>query len=64
MTVNQILVEMLRADRAMREKFLKEHAADSSGHCPLCPAGGSSSGRMLAPCNLLLAAEAAQRGKV
>ena len=64
MTVNEILVAMLRADPTMLEKFLTEHAPDAAGRCPQCKAGGNSSGRMLSPCNLLLAAEAAKRGKV
>jgi hypothetical protein len=42
------------------KKILREHAADVSGHCPRCPAGASSSGKVIAPCTLFLAAQAAE----
>jgi hypothetical protein len=63
-TADGILVVMLRADAKMRAKLLKEHAADSAGRCPKCLAGGNSSGRVMAPCSLYLAAYKAEHGKV
>lgn len=42
-------------------KLLDEHQTDLSGHCPRCPSGGSSSGRVVGPCSLFLAAVAASK---
>lgn len=42
-------------------KLLAEHVPDASGHCPRCPAGASTTGKVKGPCTLFLAAEAAQK---
>jgi hypothetical protein len=41
-------------------RLLAEHTPDGAGRCPVCHADGASSGRVKAPCALLLAARAAQ----
>jgi hypothetical protein len=43
------------------KKLLREHAPDTSGHCPKCPAGASTSGKVKSPCTLYLAAQAAEK---
>lgn len=53
------LVVMLRADPVQRARLLREHAPDATGRCPKCRAGADSSGFQMAPCRLLVAAEAA-----
>ena len=54
------LVRLIRGAKTA-ERILKQHAADESGHCPVCAAGGASSGHVVSPCSLWLAADAARR---
>ncbi len=54
------LVRLIRGAKTA-ERILREHAADTSGHCPVCAAGGASSGHVVSPCSLWLAAADAKR---
>jgi hypothetical protein len=56
----QQLVRLIRGAKTA-ERILRLHHPDSSGHCPVCPAGGASSGHVVSPCSLWLAAAAARR---
>lgn len=40
-------------------KLIAQHTAGADGRCPECRAGGSSTGHVMAPCNMLLAANQA-----
>lgn len=52
------LVELIRAN-GNASKLLEQHAATQDGRCRTCKAGGGSTGRVLFPCNIWLAARAA-----
>lgn len=66
MTDLELAEEVLQLMRLIRRagsaaRILASHTPDSSGHCPVCAAGGASSGHVVSPCNLWLAADAARR---
>lgn len=61
MTPDPELAVMLRRNPKMRIRIMRAHRPDRSGRCRLCRAGGDGSGHLVSPCNLLLAARAAEQ---
>lgn len=60
-TAEDPLVAVIRwADVA--DRILRDHT-QVNGRCPLCSAGGASSGKVLDHCNLWLAAREAKRNR-
>lgn len=56
----QVLTRFIR-EYGSAGKLLAEHVDDGTARCRKCSAGGDSSGRVVWPCSLRLAAEAARR---